>query len=217
MTAALKRPRSGWTAADIVARFGPIPLARIRMQPPPGTATEADVLELQRREKRLCELVDGVLIEKTMVFEESLLAAHLITLLWSFVQRRTLGLVTAPNGTVKLAPGLIRIPDVAFFSWDRLPGRAKPRQPIPRIVPDLAVEILSEGNTREEMERKLEEYFEAGVRLVWYIDPRAFTVDVYSGLEARKTLRKGQALDGGAVLKGFRLPLKKLFAEPKPA
>jgi hypothetical protein len=54
-----------WTAADLVERFGPIPLRRIRLDTPPGSATEQDVIEIYNREKRLYELVDGVLVEKT--------------------------------------------------------------------------------------------------------------------------------------------------------
>jgi len=51
-----------WTAADLVERFGPIPLRRIRSDPAPGTATEEDVVEIHLREDRLYELVDGVLV-----------------------------------------------------------------------------------------------------------------------------------------------------------
>ncbi len=88
----------------------------------------------------------------------------------------------APDGMVRLNPGLIRIPDVSFISADRLPGRRMPREAICPIIPDLAIEVLSKSNTRKEMDEKLADYFAAGVRLVWYIDPdtqtaRAFTAD----------------------------------------
>ena len=73
---------------------------------------------------------------------------------------------------MKLAEKLVRIPDVSFTNWDRVPGRVVPDAPVPDLAPDLAVEVLSEGNTREEMERKLKEYFHSDVQLVWYIDPR---------------------------------------------
>jgi hypothetical protein len=54
------------TAADMQDRLGGIPLERIRMVPPPGTATEEDVLAVHDRTNRLCELVDGTLVEKAM-------------------------------------------------------------------------------------------------------------------------------------------------------
>ena len=110
-------------------------------------------------------------------------------------------------------PGLVRIPDVAFISWERLPGKVVvPDEAIPDLAPDLAVEVLSEGNTKEEMERKLKDYFFAGVRLVWYIDLKKRTAEVYTSPDQGVTLTEGQTLDGGEVLPGFRLPLRQLFA-----
>jgi len=130
------------------------------------------------------------------------------------VRPGNLGLVTAPDGTVRLWAGRVRIPDVAFFSWDRLPGRQRPQAPIPTLAPDLAVEVLSRGNTPGEMRRKREDYFTAGVRLVWEVDPAARTVQVYTAPEAAAAvLTEGDTLDGGGVLIGFRLPLATLFAE----
>ena len=56
----------GLTVADLLERFGPMPAGRIRTNPPPGTATEQDVIDIEEQESRLCELVDGVLVEKTV-------------------------------------------------------------------------------------------------------------------------------------------------------
>jgi Uma2 family endonuclease len=89
-----------------------------------------------------------------------------------------------------------------------------PRQPIPELVPDLAVEVLSEGNTRREMEQKLREYFSAGVRLVWYVDPVLQEVHVYTAPNQREVLTADHILRGGEVLPGFTLPVRQLFAEP---
>jgi hypothetical protein len=115
------------TLADLVHALGDIPLERIRFRPPPGTATEADVLAAgEAPRKRLCELIDGVLVEKAVGYSELLLAAYLIALLDAFVRPRNLGLITAPDGTLRLWAGRVRIPDVAFTSWDRMPGRRRP-------------------------------------------------------------------------------------------
>jgi Uma2 family endonuclease len=204
-------PKS-WTIADLLEHFGHIPPARIRLHPAPGTATERDVRALQAKEDRLYELVDGVLVEKAMGIRESCLAAVIIRLLGDFVDRLDLGLVTAPDGTLRLAPGLVRIPDVAFVSWQRLPSRHYPDEPIPDLVPDLAVEVLSEGNTAAEIARKIREYFFAGVRLVWIIDPANRSVLVYTAPDQVVRLDERQTLEGGEILPGFRLPLTQLFA-----
>jgi Uma2 family endonuclease len=108
-------------------------------------------------------------------------------------------------------PGKVRLPDTGFISWDRLPGREAPTDPILDLAPDLAVEILSKSNTKAEMKRKLREYFEAGVRLVWLIDPKTRTILVHTSSKASTKLAVGQSLDGGDVLPGFALPLAELF------
>jgi Uma2 family endonuclease len=152
------------TLADLLQRLGHIPLERIRFRPPLGTATERDVLEIAAREHRLCELVDGVLVEKPVGYGESILATFIARMLGNFVAPRNLGHVTGEQGMVRLFPGLIRIPDVAFASWNRFPQRRWTREPIPDLVPDLAVEVLSDSNTPAEMSVKVSEYLSAGVR-----------------------------------------------------
>ena len=205
----------GWTAVDLVERFGAIPLSRVIQDPPPGTATEQDVIDFDEHEDRLCELIDGTLVEKTVGAYESFLAVSLICLLGDFVKRNNLGIVLGEAGMMRLAPGLVRIPDVSYVSLARLPGHRVPREPIPDLVPDLAVEVISRSNTRQEMDRKLQDYFTAGVRLVWYVyhTPRR-EVWVYVSPTEYTIIREGETLDGGAVLPGFQLSLADLFAEP---
>jgi Uma2 family endonuclease len=199
------------TLDDLLQGLGGITADRVLWNPRPGTATEADVLTLHDREDRLYELVDHVLVEKVMGFTESLLASHLIRLLLNFLDLHPLGMVTGEAGTLRLAPGLVRIPDVSFVRWDQVGGK-RPRARVPNVAPDLAVEILSASNTAAEMTRKLLDYFTAGARLVWLIDPEARTVAVYTSPENSGVLTEADTLDGGDVLPGFRLPLREFFA-----
>ena len=202
----------GLTAADLLELFGPMPAGRIRTDPSPGTATEQDVIDIEARESRLCELVDGVLVEKTVGIYESYLAGRLIILIGAFVEQHRLGCVTAPDGMMRLAPGLVRIPDVSFVSWGQLPGRRVPRVPIADLAPDLAVEVISPSNTAREMERKLRDFIDAGVRLIWYVYPEPQEVHVHTA-ERHDVLTIDQELTGGDVLPGFVLPLRQLFEE----
>ena len=73
------------------------------------------------------------------------------------------------------------------------------------------MEILSESNTKAEMSRKLGEYFAAGTRLVWYIDPPTRGIRVYTAADQCVELQEADTLDGGAVLPGFALPVRDLF------
>ena len=201
------------TLADLVERLGHVPLERIRLRPAPGTATERDVVDLHDRENRLFELVDGVLVEKAMGFYEARLAAVLIGFIEQFLREESdLGIVLPPDGMMRLASGLIRIPDVSFLSWERFPDRELPSEPIPDLAPDLAVEVLSRPNTPEEMDRKLKEYFDSGVRLVWYLDPNARTVKVYTAVDRCTSVPEDGTLVGGSVIPGFSLPVSQWFA-----
>jgi len=200
-----------WTAADLVHRFGAIPITRVRSDPPPGTATEADVVRIHDREDRLYELVDATLVEKTVGTYESYLAMTIGRLLANFVVEHDLGVVLGADDMLRFAPGLVRIPDVSLISWDRLPNRQIPDQAIADLVPDLAVEVISRGNTREEMDRKLREYFDAGVRLVWYVYPETCQAHVYAGAAQFEVITEQQAMDGGDVLPSLSIPLTELF------
>jgi Uma2 family endonuclease len=201
------------TVADLLDRFGPIPIRRIRFTDPPGTATEEDVVALDDHEDRLCELVDGILVEKTVGFYESYLTVAIIALLNNYVREHKLGIVLGTDGMILLSPGLVRIPDVSFISWNRLPGHKVPRDSICTVIPDLAVEVLSRSNTKKEMERKLTDYFTAGVRQVWYVYPKNREIQVFHSPQDFQLLTDKQTLDGGDVLPGFSVEVKNIFAE----
>jgi Uma2 family endonuclease len=198
---------------DLLKQLGDIAPHRIRMRRPPGKATEKDILTIQRREGRLYELVDGVLVEKVMGAPESALAADIILLLGPYIQQHQLGMLMGADGTLRLMPGLVRIADVSFVAREHLPNGERPTEAIPDLAPDLAVEVLSKGNTKAEMDRKTREYFFAGSRLVWLVDPKTRSVTVYLAPDQSTTLVEGDALDGGDVLPGLTLPVAAVFAE----
>jgi Uma2 family endonuclease len=204
------------TVADLLDRFGPIAIRRIRQEPAPGTATEDDLLEILTREKRLYELVDGILLEKLMGYEESELTVQIIILIGLFVRERGLGIVTGSDGLMRLAPGLIRIPDIAFVSWKRLNDRRPSAAAIAPFGPELAIEVLSKGNTKKEMTDKLADYFASGARLVWYIDPKAITVTVHEPPDRVTILRGTDRLTGGDVLPGFEVTVANFLEIPQP-
>jgi Uma2 family endonuclease len=208
-------PRKTWTVAALYRRFGAISFERIRQNPPPGSGTVEDVDWLNNHEDRLYELVDGILVEKTVGLEESAIALKIGTRLNNFVEPRELGLVAGADGAVQLEINLVRIPDVAFFSLERLPGSEVPKQPIPLLVPDLAVEVISGSNTPKEMAEKLKDYFENGVRLVWFVRPKSRVVDVYTAPDHFTRLTASTRLDGGDILPGFSVQVGELFPTPK--
>ncbi|MDB5309617.1 MAG: hypothetical protein JWO38_3819 [Gemmataceae bacterium] len=204
------------TLADVLDRLGDVPLDRILWTPRPGTATEADVIRLVDGEpKRLVELVDGILVEKPTGCLEGLLAAVLGSILLTFVRSRTLGLVGGPDAIMRLKEGQDRLPDISYTAWASLPADDAHLKAVAVYAPDLAVEILSAGNTRKEIERKRREYFAAGTKLVWIVDPDDRTVAVFTDPDTHTLLTAADTLDGGTVLPGFTLPLADLFDDPQ--
>ena len=198
--------------SDILMDLGNIPAHRVRSEPKPGTATVEDLLRVNSQ-GGMCELVDGALVEKAMGWRESLIAIALGRIISEFVLARNLGLVSGPDGFMRILRTQVRGPDVAFVSWDRLPGGKVPEERVPELVPDLAVEVLSEGNTYAEMARKRREYFHAGVRQVWMIDIEERTVAVYSDITKHELFGETQSLSGGEILPGLEISLTALFGE----
>ena len=204
------------TAADLLERLGDIPPDRVLLHPPPGTATEEDVSEVNESKRHICELIDGTLVEKTMGFYESVLGITLASIIGEYVRQHDLGIVAGEGGALRFALGLVFVPDVSFVSWKRLPDRKIPRKKIPHLIPDLAVEVLSESNTRKEMARKLREYLDKGVELVWYLDPELRTMTVHQPNAEPVIVPEDGVIDGGNVLPGFTLKVADIFLQAGP-
>jgi Uma2 family endonuclease len=159
------------------------------------------------------ELVDGRLVERNMGAESSEVGGNLYFQLRLFSRDRDLGTVwPADNGyqCFAHAPGRVRKPDVSFVRRGRLPGDVAPKGWV-RIAPDLAVEVVSPGDTAEDLEEKLEDYRRAGVPLVWVIYPRARKARVFRPDAPPEELAEGDVLSGEDVLPGFRCPLREIL------
>ncbi len=200
-----------WTVAEMQERLGDIPAERILIVPSPGTATVDDVERIRGSTGRICELVDGTLVEKTVGYYESNLAGVLIHIIRQFLDTNNLGMVLAPDGALKILSDIVRAADVSFIRWERFPAGNLPKEPIPNLVPNLAVEVLSKSNTPAEMTRKRRKYFDAGVELIWLIDPVTRTAKVYTEPEEPTLIDRDHVLNGGDVLPGFELSLSELF------
>jgi Uma2 family endonuclease len=199
------------TAADLQQQLGGIPLERIRVVPPPGLATDDDAMRIQDREGRTCEVIDGVLVEKAMGYFEARVATVLLHLIERYLEEHDLGIVVGPDGLLRISSTRSRAPDAAFFRWEKFPERVLPAEPVPSLIPDLAAEVLSRGNTRAEIETKLDEYFTAGVIAVWIIDPARQTARLYDSREVVAEISLDGTLRAAKVLPGFEVRLRDLF------
>jgi Uma2 family endonuclease len=201
------------TVAELLEHLGDIPAHRVLWKPFPGTATEQDVIALEGAlRKRLCELIDGTLVEKAAGFYASRVGSIITHFIERYMDEQNLGICFGPDAPFRILPRRIRMPDFTFVPWENLPNRGLPAEPIANFVPDLVGEVLSADNSRREMENKRQDYFQGGARLVWEIDPDTHTARVYTIPDQFQEIGPDGSLDGGDVLPGFTLSLSRLFA-----
>ena len=176
----------------------------------------ADDLAAMSDEARY-ELVDGELEERAMGSESSCIAAELLYLLRDVLRAKRLGILFGADCGYQCFPddpNRVRFPDASFVLADRLPGGKAPKGYI-RIAPDLAVEVLSPNELAWKIDLKIEQYLDAGVRLVWVINPETRTARVHRADGTITGLSESDDLSGEDVIPGFRCPLSALFPEPE--
>ena len=138
----------------------------------------------------------------------SLLLAALI----GYIVPKKLGVILDSSTAFKMKNGNKRSPDIGFFAKERLQGMTELPTGFLEGAPDLAVEVLSPGNTVEEIDSKIAEYFDNGTRLIWVINPSQHYVLVYrSAQEPDRLLKSVDFLDGEEVIPGFTFPVANLF------
>jgi Uma2 family endonuclease len=164
-------------------------------------------------DEMLFEVVDGRLVERVRSARETEIASIMTGLMGAFVRANRSGRVLGQMlFRIDQEKDLQRRPDVAFVGHARWPfNRRVPNVPVWDMVPDLAIEVISEGTSAYEVQGKIHEYFDAGVARVWVVYPDQAEVYVYGSPAQIQVLQKGQMLDGGSVLPGFQMPVAALF------
>lgn len=108
-------------------------------------------------------------------------------------------------------PDTVRAPDIAYVRRDKIPVTGVPKGFWPG-APDLAVEVVSPGDTVYEVDEKIAAWLEAGTTEVWIVNPRRRTVKVHRASGETLTLQFGDYLEGGELLPGFRLHVQEIFS-----
>lgn len=175
--------------------------------------TIAEYADLQEPDDVRSELVGGVLVrEPRPGFGHGQVISALDHALHGFVKEHALGVVLVDVGVVlSRDPPTVRGPDLLFLAADRIP---EPRpEGFLEIAPDLAVEVVSPSNRAGEIQEKVTEYLDGGVRMVWVLDPASRTGTVYRSRDDIRLLTAEDELDGGEVVPGFRMRLGDVLPE----
>jgi Uma2 family endonuclease len=180
------------------------------MSQPAGIVTAEELFRYP--DSKYHELVRGVpRVSEPPGGVHGMIAGRIMARLGDHVERLGLGTVLVEAGYVlQRGPDTVRGPDVSFVSLARLPPDQIPEQFIPG-APDLAVEILSPSSRWSEVEEKIADYFAAGARLVWVVDPGERRAIVRYPDRPPRVLAAAESLDGEDVVPGFALALAELF------
>lgn len=172
-------------------------------------ATEAQ-LRAVPRDGRKYELVDGRIAVSPAGARHGVIAIRLAARILEHVEARDLGYVLDSSTGFRLPSGNVRSPDVSFVRKGRFPDERVPTG-FADVVPDLAVEILSPEDRPRVILDKVAEYLEAGVSLVWVIDPEARTATVHRAPASVEEVGPAGDLGGADIVPGFRCPLARLL------
>jgi Uma2 family endonuclease len=157
------------------------------------------------------ELYDGEILTMTGAKPgHNHVAGLLYAALLAFGELHNLGWAMYTPG-VKPFPNQssVYFPDAAFFSITQLQDPYT-NDFIP-FSPDIAIEVVSPGNLKEEIASKVLDYLDTGSRLVWVVYPQRRNVIIYRVNKTFDVVEDGQELSGEDVLPGFTYPLNKLF------
>jgi len=158
------------------------------------------------------EVIDGELVNVgNSGMEHGNIGIFLGGLIEIFVRQHKLGVACDSSTAFKMKGGNKRSPDISFVSKERLVGLKRLPKGFFDGAPDLVVEIISPGNTFEEIHNKIEEYFESGTRLLWVIHPDERYVLVYHSPQPDRLLRGNDVLDGEDVILNFQVAVSELF------
>jgi Uma2 family endonuclease len=176
--------------------------------------TAEDLLRMPDDGLHKRELVAGRLVTMTPAgVQHGVVGTRLGAAMATHVDAHRLGFVCGPDTGFQLAsdPDTVRSPDLSFVVRSRVSASGLP-QGYWQGAPDLAVEILSPGDSRSELRAKIAEYLRLGAREVWFVEPAERRLTIHGAGQTPRVLGEADTLEGGSLLPGFRYALSRLFS-----
>lgn len=160
------------------------------------------------------ELVDGEVLDVSpTTIEHAVIVTRVARLVDEFVERHDLGIVATgdPGYVLRRDPDLVRAPDVSFIARERIPESGLPKRGFWEGWPTFAVEVVSPDDRATEVHTKVQQFLQAGTRLVWIVWPDQRSETVYDAIDGVRELGPEERLDGGDILQGFTAKVSDLF------
>jgi Uma2 family endonuclease len=163
-------------------------------------------------EDKRYELDEGELIEMTRpAYRHNEILGNLFFELRIYFRRNRIGRALVSENLYALSPLTRRSPDVAVILGDKREA-LRDAKVIP-IIPEIAAEVLSPSETPRMIQRKMRQYFEAGVKEVWIIHPKSLRAEIWTGPDRMDHALSGSGSITSPLLPGFALSLDALFEE----
>ena len=177
-----------------------------------------EVAESPDDEAMMYEYVNGERTEKNVSWLSQVVGSKAYRYIDVFAEESGMGGIASAEPYIRCfdwAPGTSRRPDAAYWRAEQVPDGLPPRGDA-GVAPALVVEVVSPGDSADDLEVKLAEYYRAGVELAWIVYATARTVHVEQPDGTAHVYRDGQTFPGDPVLPGLRIEVSSLFPMVKP-
>lgn len=165
----------------------------------------------------LYDLVDGQLVQHTMSLWASYVAGKILERLHNHCRPNKSGWVLPEGATYQCFPddpGKVRKAEVSFIRKERLTIQEALEEGHIPLHPDLAVEVVSPNDVLYDVDRKVQEFLSAGVKLVWVVNPQARTLRIHRADGAHAFLQGNDEVTGEDVIPGFKCSIADFFVPP---
>lgn len=173
----------------------------------------ADQLFMMPEDGFRYELVKGELRKMSPAgSEHGAIIVNITFLLVQHIKAHKLGVAFGAETGFKIAsnPDTVRAPDFAFVGHDKIPESGITKKFWPG-APDLAVEVVSPGDTFDEVSEKVADWLAAGTGAVWIVNPKLRNVTIYRALTDVSTFSENDVIEGQDVVPGFRCEVSEIF------
>ncbi|MES2777467.1 MAG: Uma2 family endonuclease [Bacteroidota bacterium] len=174
----------------------------------PTTVAEFELWEAKRQPDHNYEFYYGEIIKKPGMKQLEFFIVKFLSRNFSRTAAYAAGAELLPEADVYIDAFRKRIPDLAVFTLKQIIASSKAE----KVVPAFAIEILSDSETLSHIETKLQDYFDAGVKLVWYILPKTKKIYAYTAVDSVKIYVIGQSVKASPVLTDFEINIEQLFS-----
>jgi Uma2 family endonuclease len=167
---------------------------------------------------RQFELERGKVVELSRPGEvHGVVCANVLWLLGAYIRQRRKGYACGNDTGIMWEgdPDTVKGPDIVFFDKNQSFGELNPKWT--EEVPALAVEVRSPNDRMSKITRRLSQFLNWGVALVWFVDPEDFTVTIYRRDRPPEVLEAQDELTGDGLLPDFRCRVEEFFYMPDEA